>query len=230
MATRKSKSLKASCEVNTLPEPIGPLRRRLIAYYNDYHDAVELGDRAAMLELDELIPPVLAEFERTESWEAENPLWLQAKTRAGWYYAKGHYGQALEADLESWKHAEAEADRPETRAAIARRKAVSAANIADELHRLGGRSAEAVEWARRAVQLDPSNSINHMVLAMALYHDGQRDAAGPIIAELRRLANFRNGRDVLANCLLYERDLHEMEDLPAVRLLLRDMAGARGIH
>src|SRR4051812_39220157 len=95
---------KASFEVNTLPEPVGPLRRELIADFNDFHEAVARGDQGGMHRLDERVPPLLDEFERTESWETANPRWLQAKMRAGWHVARGEYELALDFELAGWKH------------------------------------------------------------------------------------------------------------------------------
>jgi hypothetical protein len=224
--THRSKTHQASFEVNTLLEPVGPLRRELIASFNDYHEAVASGNQRAMQELNESVPPLLDEFDRTESWETANPRWMQAKMRAGWHVARGKYELALDFERAGWKHAEAEEDRPETREATARRKSISASNIADELRRLG-RTREALRWGRLSVELWTSNPINHLVLAMILYRAGYRDAADWILEELRRMADFRSGHDVLAHCMSYERELHEMDDLLSVRRLLTDIAEAR---
>jgi hypothetical protein len=215
---------KASFEVNTIREWVGPLHRQLIRNFNDRHESLEKDDREAADELDQLVPPLMEEFEATEAPRAENPQWLIWKMRAGWHVARGDYEEALNCEVEGYKHAEAEPDRPETRVATARRRSVSASNIADELRRLG-RAHEALKWARLSIELWPSNTINHLVLAMAVYRAGYPAEAGRIIAELLNAVELGDDKDTLANCMAFERELHEMRDLdPAIRSLLGSLA------
>lgn len=222
MATTSTEP-KASFEVNTLAEYAGPLHRKVIRYLNDYHEAVEEGDKEAMQELDELIPPLLKKFQESEAQNSPNPAWLSSKMWAGWYLARGKYEEALGFEHEGWTHACNEIERPETREAIAKRKSISASNIADELRRLG-RYEEALTWALLSVELWSSNPINHLVLALAMYRAGHHDKAERIIEELMRTADFRSGRDILANCMRYERELYEMDALNAVQSLLKSAA------
>jgi tetratricopeptide (TPR) repeat protein len=222
MVTQKTEP-KASFEANTLAEYTGPLHRKLIRYFNDYHEAVEEGDREAMQELDEVVPPLLKKFGESEVQSSPNPSWLKAKMWAGWHVARGEYEQALAFEQEGWEHAQAEIERPETREAVAKRQSVSASNIADELRRIG-KHEEALKWALLSVELWSSNPINHLVLALAMYRGGYHDKAERIIEELLRMADFRSGRDILANCMKYERELYEMDNLRAVQALLKNTA------
>jgi len=228
MATTKAGPHKASFEANTLAEYVGPLHREIIRYLNDYHEAVEVVDREIMRELDDRVPPLLDEFERTEVQNSPNPQWLRAKMRAGWHVARGEYEQALAFEREGWEYAQAEVERPETREAVAKRRSISASNIADELRRLG-RHEEALKWALLSVELWSSNPINHLVLALAMYRSGYHDKAERIIEELLRVADFGSSRDVLANCMRYERELYEMDDLRAVRTLLANVDSADAV-
>ena len=213
--------LKASYEVNTLRIATGPCHRRLVDAFNEYHEALDLQDEETMSRLGLEVPVLLDEFDRTESDKSDNPPWLRCKMRGGWHVARGEFEKALVWEVQGFRHAESEPGGPEA----ARRMSVSASNIADELTRLG-RADEALEWGRLSIELWPSNAINHLVMAMALYRAGLRDQAEHIIEELRRLADFGNENDVLAKCIAYDRELHEMDDLPAVQQLLREMEAA----
>ena len=61
---------KPSYEVNTMNLKIGPLHRRLLAYYNEMHEAIAGDDFQTISELEEIVPALLEEFEATEC----NPL------------------------------------------------------------------------------------------------------------------------------------------------------------
>jgi tetratricopeptide (TPR) repeat protein len=212
---------KASFEVNTTGTDTGPIHSQLVRLFNERHDALDRMDEYEMRRLDSIVPDLLNEFERTESHNSANAGWLQCKMRGGWHVAKGEYEEALAWETQGFNHAASEADQVQA----ARRKSVSASNIADQLTRLG-RPEEALEWARISIDLWPTNAINHLVMAMALYRAGFHESAEHIIAELLALANFSNENDVLAKCISYERELHDMHDLPAVQKLLQAMESA----
>ena len=212
----------ASYEVNSLGDDVGPLHKRLLAYFNEMHEATAAGDTETIQELEQVVPPLLDEFEATEALTTPNPGWLSGKMRAGWYVACGRYEEALAFEYKGWLHAVSEADAEENHAAKARRKSVSASNIADELWRLG-RATEGLPWARLSVDLWPSNTINHLVLAITAYHAGLHDEADQMIERLRQLANFGDASDILSECMSFEQAFHEMTALPSVRRLLQDM-------
>lgn len=213
---------KASYEVETIKLEAGPRHKRLLGYYNEMHEAQAAGDTATIHELEQIVPPLLDEFEATECPNMPNPGWLSGKMRAGWHVARGDFETALKFEQQGYRHADEEPDAKETRTAKARRKSVSASNIADELWRLG-RAQEGLPWARLSVELWPSNTINHLVLAITAYHAGLRDEANQIIAQLRQIADFSRERDVLSKCMSFERELKAMTDLSAVQQLLQHM-------
>lgn len=215
-------SPKASYEVNTLSLEVGPCHERLLEYYNEMHEARACGDTETIEELERLVPGLLEEFEATECRKASNPGWLSGKMRGGWHVARGDFETALIFEHEGYRCADEEPDREETRIAKAQRKSVSASNIADQLWRLGV-AEQGLPWARLSVELWPSNTINHLVLAITAYHAGLREEADQVLGLLRQVARFENERDVLAKCMSFERELHRMTDLPAVQDLLQDM-------
>ena len=228
-APPKSEPRKASFEVNTLPEPVGPLRRRSSPTSTRITRLSTGATRRRCTSSTDGSRRCWTSSTGPRAGRQTTPSGFRRKLGRGGLSARGEYEKALDLELAGWKHAEAELDRPETRLATARRKSISASNIADELRRLG-RTTEALEWGRLSVELWPSNSINHLVLAMAVYRAGYHDEADRIIEQLRRMADFLSGRDVLALCLSYERELHEMDGLPSVQRLAKDMAGARIDH
>ncbi len=209
---------KGSFEVNTIGIKTGPLHKKLVTLFNQRHDALARRDVHEMTQLDGIIPQVLAEFDQTESENCENPHWLRCKMRAGWEVAKGDYEAALVWEQEGFDHASAEPDE----SAAARRLSISSSNIADELTRLG-RPEEALEWARLSIELWPTNAINHLVMAMALYRAGFPESSNHMVEELLATANFDDEGDVLATCMSYEQELHDMSDLPAVQRILSAM-------
>jgi len=213
---------RASFEVNTIREWLGPIHEELIDRFNDRHETVETGDAEAAAELDREIEPLLIKFEATEAPLSANPGWIASKMRAGWCIARGDYADALEYEKKGYEYAVAEVVTPETQLANAKRKSVSASNIADELRRLGD-AEKALEWARLSVDLWPSNAINHLVLAMAVYRAGYPTEAGRLIAELLSSVELDNPRDTLANCVAFEQELHLMTDLEPVQKLLRSL-------
>jgi len=217
---------KASYEANTLRTNTGPLHAELVRLYNAIHEAVAEGDGETCRELAQRARALLKAFEETESHKAENSAWLTKKMWAGLHVALGEFEKALAFETEGFRFAQSEPDSPETAQAKARRMSVSASNIADELRRLG-RAAEALPWAKLSVELWSSNTINHLVLALALYQAGLTSEADQVIEQLRRVAKFGDARDVLSKCMSYERELHGMDDLPSVRRLFEDMRAAQ---
>jgi tetratricopeptide (TPR) repeat protein len=217
---------KASYEVISLPTGHEPLRQQLTSLFNDYHEARAKGDTERMAQLDATIPVVLDEFERTESRNAENPAWLRRVKRAGWHCARGDEELALEYEMDGWRFANAEPKAGVAPETVARWKSISASNISDALRRLG-RYEEAVVWGKVGCELWPSNPIKYLILALALYRVGEREDAERIFKELRKVAAAQDGKNALASCLLYERDLQEMTDLPSVRAMLDDLRAAR---
>src|SRR5262245_61862325 len=158
----------ASYAVYTHPKPLGQQLRKLRAFFNDYHQAVRDNDAETMDRLDELVPPLLDEFERGESWEDENPQWRRRSTRAGWHVARGDFELALEYEMEGWHYANVETEKTANNKWTDIQKSVSASNISDILRRLG-RYEEAIHWGKVSVDLWGTNTINHLVLALALY-------------------------------------------------------------
>jgi len=214
---------KASYEVNTIGLKVGPLHERLLAYFNEMHEARASGDTQTVGELEVLVPQLLDEFESTECSNTPNPGWLAGKMRGGWNLARGDLNSALQAELAGFRYANEEpsaADGNDTEKN--RRKSVSASNIADQLWRMG-RAAEGLPFAQLSVELWPSNSINYLVLGITAYHAGFKEQADKIFSNLRQAANFKDDRDAIAKCMEFERELHDMTDLPAVRDLLEDM-------
>jgi hypothetical protein len=137
--------------------------------------------------------------------------------------ACGDLNSALQAELKGFGYADEEpsaADGNDT--GKNRRKSVSASNIADELWRLG-RAAEGLPFAQLSVELWPSNGINYLVLAITAYHAGLKKEADEIFRNLRQVADFKDDTDAIAKCMEFERELHDMTDLPAVRDLLEEM-------
>lgn len=217
---------KASFEADTLQLNLGPIHRQLLSYFNAYHEAVANGDEKTQRELDQVVPPLLDQFDRSESTQASNPSWAREKMRAGWHVARGEYATALEHEIGGWRHASAEPEFPGNKDARARRMSVSASNIADELRRLG-KATDALPWAKISVDLWSANAVNHLVLSMVIYKAGFPNEADKIIERLRGLARFDDARDVLSKCMTYERELHEMNDLKSVRGLLEDIKRAQ---
>jgi hypothetical protein len=214
---------KASYEVNTLGLKVGPLHERLLAYFNEMHEARATGDTQTIEELEVLVPQLLDEFEATECRNSANPGWLAGKMRGGWNLACGNLEAALQAELTGFRYADEEAAGPEGNdTSRNHRKSVSASNVADQLWRLG-RAAEGLPWAQLSVELWPSNSVNYLVLGITAYHAGLKEQADQIFSNLRQVANFKNDRDVIAKCMEFERELQHMTDLPAVKDLLQDM-------
>jgi hypothetical protein len=214
---------KASYEVNTLGLKVGPLHERLLDYFNEMHEARAAGDKKTIEELEALVPRLLDEFESTECRNDPNPGWLAGKMRGGWNLARGELYAALQAELSGFQCADEELSAlggDDT--AKKHRKSVSASNIADQLWRMG-RAAEGLPWAQLSVELWPSNSINYLVLGMTAYHAGLKKHADQIFRSLREVANFKDNRDVIAKCMEFERELHTMTDVPAVKDLLEDM-------
>jgi hypothetical protein len=214
---------KASYEVNTLGLKVGPIHERLLAYFNEMHEARAAGDTQTIEELEVLVPQLLDEFESTECRNYPNPGWLAGKMRGGWNLARGELYAALQAELTGFRYADEEPSAPDGNdTAKKRRKSVSASNIADQLWRMG-RAAEGLPWAQLSVELWPSNSINYLVLGITAYHGGLKKQADQIFRNLRQVANFKDDQDVIAKCMEFERELHTMIDLPTVKDLLEDM-------
>lgn len=214
---------KASYEVNTLGLKVGPIHERLLAYFNEMHEAQAAGDMETIGKLEALVPRLLDEFEATECRNSPNPGWLAGKMRGGWNLARGRLYAALEAELRGFRYADEEPSAPDGDDTAKRhRKSVSASNIADELWRMG-RAAEGLPWAQLSVELWPSNGVNYLVLGMTAYHAGLKKQADQIFRSLRQVADFKDDRNVTAKCMEFERELHTMIDLPAVKDLLEDM-------
>ncbi len=55
-------------------------------------------------------------------------------------------------------------------------------------HYLDGRYAQAVHWARRAIELRPEYIGGHRILVASLALNGEQDAAAEALAALRRFA------------------------------------------
>jgi hypothetical protein len=214
---------KASYEVNTLGLKVGPLHERLLAYFNDMHEARAAGDTQTVEKLEELVPRLLDEFESTECRNYTNPGWLAGKMRGGWNVARGDFESALQAERLGFRFANEEPSAPDGNDTEKRhRKSVSASNIADQLWRVG-RAAEGLAWAQLSVELWSANSINYLVLGITAYHAGLKDQANQIFRTLRQAADFKDDRDAIAKCMQFERELHNMADLSAVKDLLEDM-------
>ncbi len=214
---------KASYEVNTLGLKVGPLHERLLSYFNEMHEARATGDTQTIEELEALVPQLLDEFESTECRNCPNPGWLAGKMRGGWNVARGDFESALQAELRGFDYANKEPSASDGNdLAKNHRKSVSASNIGDQLWRMG-RAAEGLPWAQLSVELWPSNGINYLVLGITAYHAGHKKEADQIFSNLRQAANFRDNQDVIAKCMEFERELHNMTDLPAVKDLLEDM-------
>lgn len=214
---------KASYEVNTLALKVGPIHERLLAYFNEMHEASAAGDTQTIEELEVLVPQLLDEFESTECRNSPNPGWLAGKMRGGWNLARGDLDAALQAELSGFCYADDEPSAPDGNDTQKnRRKSVSASNIADQLWRMG-RAAEGLPFAQLSVELWPSNSINYLVFGITAYHAGLKKQADQIFSKLRQAANFDDDQDVIAKCFEFERELQNMTELPAVRGLLEDM-------
>ncbi|HEY6249313.1 MAG TPA: hypothetical protein VI685_05100 [Candidatus Angelobacter sp.] len=212
---------KASYEVNTIGLKAGPIHQKLLAYYNDLHNARAEGNLVTIEKLEQLVPPLIEEFERTECKATPNPSWLASKMLAGFQVARGDFQSALKFELEGYRHADEEPPIGDAKARD-RRRSVSASNVADEMWRVG-RAAEGLEWALLSVDLWPENSINVLVLGICAFHAGLKEKADEIFAELSELADFTNERDTLAACLAYERELRHMQELKSVQKLLAEM-------
>src|SRR5882672_4044901 len=146
---------KASYEVNTLGLKVGPIHEKLLAYFNEMHEARAAGDTQTIEELEELVPQLLDEFESTECLNSPNPGWLAGKMRGGWNVARGELYAALQAELNGFRYADEEPSAPDGNdTARKHRKSVSASNIADQLWRMG-RAAEGLPWAQLSVELWP---------------------------------------------------------------------------
>ncbi|HKC63261.1 MAG TPA: hypothetical protein VKB86_06465 [Pyrinomonadaceae bacterium] len=214
---------KASYEVNTLALKVGPIHERLLAYFNDMHEARAAGDTETIAKLEMIVPQLLDEFEATECRNSPNPGWMIGKMRGGWNLARGELYAALQAELSGFRYADEEPSVPGVDDTDKKhRKSVSASNIADQLWRMG-RAAEGLPWAQLSVELWPSNSVNYLVLAITAYHAGFKKQADQIFRNLREAANFKDNQDVIAKCMEFERELYTMTDLPAVSALLKDM-------
>lgn len=214
---------KASYEVNTLGLRVGPIHERLLAYFNEMHEARAAGDTQTIEELEEIVPQLLDEFESTECRNHPNPGWLAGKMRGGWNVARGDFDAALQAEVSGFYYANEEPSAPDGNDTEKnRRKSVSASNIADQLWRMG-RATEGLPWAQLSVELWPSNSINYLVLGITAYYAGFKDQADQIFRNLKQVANFKDDQDAIAKCLEYEHELQNMTDLPAVRDLLAEM-------
>jgi hypothetical protein len=214
---------KASYEVNTLALKVGPIHERLLAHFNEMHEAQAAGDEQTIEELEVQVPQLLDEFESTECRNSPNPGWLAGKMRGGWNLARNDLDAALQAELSGFCYADEEPsalDGNDTEKN--RRKSVSASNIADQLWRMG-RAAEGLPFAQLSVELWPSNSINYLVLGITAYQAGLKKQADEIFSNLRQAADFEDERDVISKCMQFERELRDMSDLPAVRDLLEDM-------
>ncbi len=212
-----------SYEVNTIGLKVGPLHERLLAYFNEMHEAQASGDTQTIEELEVLVPQLLDEFEATECRNSPNPGWLAGKMRGGWNLARGDLDAALAAELRGFRYAAEEPSAPDGNDTQKnRRKSVSASNIADQLWRMG-RAEEGLPYAQLSVELWPSNSINYLVFGITAYHAGLKNQADQIFSKLREAANFEDDQDVIAKCMEFERELQNMTDLPAVRDLLEEM-------
>lgn len=212
---------KASYEVETIPQNVGPIHKRLLSYFNEMHEARDTGNIDVMEDLESIVPALLGEFEAVECSKGVNPGWLLNKMRAGWEVARGDFEAALKFERDGYRCAE---DEPTDGNNIARnqRLSISASNIADELWRLD-RATEGLPWAKLSVDLWPSNTVNSLVLAITAYHAGFPNEADQLLSQLRRIANFDDARDVLSKCMQFERELHTMTDLASVQGLFEDM-------
>lgn len=212
----------ASYEVNTLGLEVGSVHKRLLAYFNDMHEARATGDTQTIEDLEEFVPTLLDEFEATECQNTPNPKWLSNKMRGGWNVARGDIEAALEAEMTGYRHANEETSADGDDTAHDRRRSVSASNIADQLWRLG-RAEEGMPWAQLSVELWPTNGVNYLVLAIAAYYAGYKTQADQIFRSLQQVADFRDEADLLSKCMIYERELRAMTDLPAVKNLIEKM-------
>ena len=218
---------KASYEVNTLALKVGPIHERLLRYFNEMHEARATGDTQTIEELEEIVPQLLDEFESNECLNHPNPGWLARKMRGGWNVARGDFEAALQAEVSGFRFADEEPSAPDGNDTEKnRRKSVSASNIADQLWRMG-RAVEGLPFAQLSVELWPSNGVNHLVLAITAYHAGHKNEADQIFSNLRKIADFKDERDIIARCMEFERELQHMADLPAVKDLLEQMVEAK---
>jgi tetratricopeptide (TPR) repeat protein len=160
------------------------------------------------------VPSLLKEFERTECLTSPNPGFDKENLWAGWYYACGEYAKALEHQMRCWTHATdpATARFPEF---VTRWQARCASNIAAIRLKLG-EYPQAVQWATKARELEPSNPVRQLDEAIALANNGQSEAADGILEILLEAAKFDDRADRLAAVMAFESELHKLK-LPAVR-------------
>lgn len=214
---------KASYEVNTIGLKVGPIHTRLLALFNEMHEAQASGDVLKIQQLEHTVPLLIEEFETTECRDSPNPGWLAGKMRGGWHVARGDFETALKFERIGYQYALEElvadgADETPKK----HRMSVSASNIADELWRLG-RASEGLPLAKLSVELWPSNSINYLVLSITAYYAGFREEADQVLSQLHKIAGFSDHRDALSKCMEFERELRNMRDLPSVQRLLSAM-------
>lgn len=213
----------ASYEVNTLGLKVGAIHERLLGYFNEMHEARATGDTQTIEDLELIVPKLLDEFEATECRNTPNPGWLAGKMRGGWNLARGDVKAALQAEMIGYRYANEEPLTPDgDNIARNRRRSVSASNIADQLWRLG-RAQEALHYAQTSVELWASNGINYLVLGITTYYAGLKDQANQIFSSLQQIADFKDEHDVISKCMIYERELYNMTDLPAVKDLVQKM-------
>lgn len=209
-----------SFEANTIGETTGPKHARLLRELNGIHEAVAEGDDYRIKKAKTTVPALLRDFAATESQSHVNQPWLIAKMLAGYHVALGEYPEAIRYEMEGYQHALAE---PDTNEGVCKRRSVSASNLSDQLRRIG-QISESLSWGRLSIELWPSNMVNHLVLALAVYQAGHKLEADKILQKLVEFADFDSGTDILANCMAFEAELHEMDDIASVQQLVTKLA------
>jgi tetratricopeptide (TPR) repeat protein len=213
-------------DVPTLQDDMGQLQilSRLIG---DRHDAAELQDLAKIARLDDQeLPLACDQFERGESSNDPNPPCRRRMMHAATHAVRGRHDLAYEYDLDAWYWAEKNPLGMESVEKVKQLKAVCASNLSDDLRHLQ-RYDEAVQWGRTACDLWSANPVNFLVLGMALYYAGKHDLANRIFGQVREIAAAQEKRNKLEFCLTYERELRDLDSLPAVRLLLQEYQESR---
>lgn len=211
----------------TSPDPLdlSPLESAIMDVCNQLHEGAAAGDAGEVARLMALAGPLLDRYEESRGEDHPNAAWAVPNQRALVLSAAGEVEASIRAELEAMEHAD-----------TARRKEISAGNLADRFIRVG-LYEDAIFWFTEARAAAPGSIPVMLTGAQALFFGGYTTQANRIFRRLLEQAQGDNrvlaeGSE-LAAYLDFEDRLKTMApDLPALTQLMelwaRRMGGTDG--
>jgi len=204
----------------TSSEWAGPRVRAVTDLYNAYHEAVDRGDRKLIEQLDASIGEALDEyFSDPEFTEHPSPDMMRGIMLSGRACARGEYEAALEFELAAMRATRGPGLQLEHPEMAEHYTAIISYNLSMIYRRLG-RLDKAIEAAATAIEIRPSDPLNHLEMVINTAAAGDPDQAEALLQLLADVPEYdRSRNDGFAAALAYEREFHDL-DLPSVRTIL----------